>query len=493
MAASGSDAPSADLLDGPDVGARVMRGGIQRTAGFVGTNLIAALAAVLLLRHLGVEDFGRYGTVMALLAIVQGVSDAGLSMTGSRELAVRGELSERRRLLAHLLGLRILLTGVGLVGAVAFALAAGYSEAMVWGTAVAGAGVLVLSVQAAMLLPLVVELRNGRLTLNEVLRQVVLTGFFLALVIAGASLAAFFVAQLLAALVVLVFTPLLLHRHHFVAPRWGWTDLRELALMTLPLAVSSVLSVLYFRILVILMSLFEDSPSEVGYYVTSARIIEIFLALPVVLVGIVLPVLSVAARDDRERLRYVTLRMTQVLALLGVLFALILWVGARPLILILGGEQYVAAAPVLQVQCLALVTIFVTGAWTTTLVGMGRARILALGTALGVVSVTVLGSLLIPRLGAMGGGIAAVLGDLIFSAFIFAGLRRAGPGRGMSAGPFVRIAAAAVPAILVGLLSPLPALADAVVVAVLFPVCAYLAGAVPPEVSDRLRLGRVAR
>jgi O-antigen/teichoic acid export membrane protein len=70
------------------------------------------VGAVLLLRHLGVDDFGRYGTVMALLGIVQGISDAGLTMTGSRELAVRaGE--ERRELLAHLLGLRILVTGAG--------------------------------------------------------------------------------------------------------------------------------------------------------------------------------------------------------------------------------------------------------------------------------------------------------------------------------------------------------------------------------------------
>ena len=57
--------------------ARVVRGGIQRVGGFILLNVAGAFGAVLLLRHLGVDDYGRYGTVTALLTIVYGVSDAG--------------------------------------------------------------------------------------------------------------------------------------------------------------------------------------------------------------------------------------------------------------------------------------------------------------------------------------------------------------------------------------------------------------------------------
>ena len=63
----------------------------------------------MLLRHLGVADFGRYGTVIALVAIASGLADAGLNMTGSRELALLPRGSERRRLLGALLGARLLL------------------------------------------------------------------------------------------------------------------------------------------------------------------------------------------------------------------------------------------------------------------------------------------------------------------------------------------------------------------------------------------------
>ena len=486
MASPGSDAPPRDVLTGGDVGPLVLRGGLQRTAGFVAVNVIGAAGAVLLLRHLGVEDFGRFGTVMALLAVVQGISDAGLSLTGSRELSVRESEAERRDLLAHLLGLRIVLTAAGVLVAVGFAWVAGYGRELVEGTAIAGAGIFLVSVQAAMLLPLTVELLNGRLTINEVLRPLALVVCFVVLVVIDADLLAFFAAQLVSAAIVLAATPALLQRHRLVAPRWTRDRLRALALTALPLALAAVLGVLYFRILVILMSVLEDSPREIGLFVTSSRVTEIFVGLPAILVGIVLPVLSVAAKDNEVRLNFVTQRTTQVLGLLGLLFALVLCIGAEPIITILGGEQYEGAAPVLQIQCIALVTIFITGAWTTTLVSMEHTRPLAWATLVGVVAVSVLGALLIPPYDAIGGAIAAVAGDVIFCSYVFVTLWRAGPGRALGAEPFLRAAAAAAPVVAFALLSPLPELVEALVAAVAFPLLALATGAVPVEIRDRV-------
>ena len=485
MASPSSEPSTSAVLAGPDVATRVVRGSIQRAGGFIAVNMITAVGAVLMLRHLGVDNFGRFGTVMALLAIVQGVSDAGLSMTGSRELSIRESEAERRELLAHLIGLRIILTAAGVLFAIAFA-AANYTSVMVGGTALAGAGVFLVSLQAALLLPLVVELRNWRLALNDVLSQVVLVACYLALVVAGASLLAFFAAQLVTGVVVMLSTPLLLHRRHLVRPRWSGAQLRMLAVIALPLAVSSVLSVLYFRILVILMSVLERSATQVGYYVTSARIIEIFLALPMMLVGVVLPVLSVSSRDDTGRLNYVTLRMTQTLALLGTLLALTLGTGARPIILVLGGKQYLGAASVLQIQCLALITIFVTGAWTTTLVGMGRTRALAIGTAIGIAAVGIFGAVLIPPLGAQGAAIAAVAADAVFCGAIYVSVRRSGAASSLAIGPFLRIALCAAPGLALALFSPMPAIVNCLLAASLFVVLSGPLGALPPEIAKRM-------
>lgn len=476
-------------LSGPDAGPRVVLGGLQRVGGFLLINLITAAAAVLLLRYLGVRDFGRYGTVIALMTIVQGVSDGGLSLTGSRELALCDSETERRDLLGHLIGLRILLTGVSVVLAIGFAVAVGYGRALAEGAALVGVSVFLLSVQSAMLLPLGVELDNSRLAANDVLRQVVLVSVFVILVATGASLLGFFAASPAAALVVFAGTPLLLRSRRLTRPRWSPPALRSLAARTLPLALFGVLSVLYFRVLVILMSLAQSSALALGDYVTSARVIEILLGIPVVLIGVVLPVLSVSARDDTARLQYVTLRLTQTMAWLGTLFALLLVTGARPIILALGGEQYRGAISILQIQALALVTIFVTAAWTTTLVGMGRTRELAISTVVGLGAVLGAGTGLIIADGARGAAIAAVLADLVYCATVFGFARRAGATRALHPRPFVTIAAAAAPGALLAQLGVLPATANCVVAIAVFVVLSLRLGGLPPEIVERGRSG----
>jgi O-antigen/teichoic acid export membrane protein len=483
--ASGASATrrGTDVLSDEFVGPRVVKGGAQRTIGFLISNLLTAAGAVVLLRYLGVVEFGRFGTVMALLALVQGVTDAGLGITASRELSVLSDEAERREMLGHILGIRIALTSLGIAFAVVFAVVAGYGDELVAGTAVAGIGVLVLSLQAAMLLPLIVGMENGRIAVSEILRQALLVGLFVVLVIVGAGLMGFFAAQLVAALCLMAVTPLLLGRERFVAPRWSIRRMRPLLVVGIPVAVSTVLGMLYFRLLVVLMSVVSDDATEIGYFVTSTRIVEIAVGLPVLLVTVVLPVLSVAAREDRERVGYVTARMTETMAIGGIAIALFICIGARPLILVLGGEEYEAAAPVLSIQAIALVTIFIAAAWTPTLVSTGHVRNLALATAAGVAALVVIGLVLIPEDEARGAALTAVLADLILCAAMFVAVWRAGPGRRVEAGRLARILVAGAVGAAVALL-PLPDAALAPLAVAAFLVAARALGAIPQELLD---------
>ena len=65
-----------------------MRGGLIRGVGFGISSVLGLATAVLLLRYLGVDDFGKYATVSAVLGIVAGITDAGLTAVGSREISV---------------------------------------------------------------------------------------------------------------------------------------------------------------------------------------------------------------------------------------------------------------------------------------------------------------------------------------------------------------------------------------------------------------------
>ena len=132
--------PSADLLDTAAAGPAAVRGGALRIAGYVAASLLALGSGAVLYHYLGVVESGRYTAAGSLVALVAAASDLGLTAIGLRELAIRrGE--ERVRMAGTLLGLRLLITCVGVIAVTIFALIA-YGLTLGVGVALAGVGLM---------------------------------------------------------------------------------------------------------------------------------------------------------------------------------------------------------------------------------------------------------------------------------------------------------------------------------------------------------------
>jgi O-antigen/teichoic acid export membrane protein len=472
-----------DVLTGPDLAGRVVRGGALRAIGFGVVNLLGVASSVVLLRHLGVTDFGRYGTVVALVAIASGLADAGLNVTGSRELSLLPRGPERRHLLGALLGARLLLlTGAG-VAAVVFALAAGYDSAMVAGTALAAAGAVLIGAQSTLTLPLSVELRNGLLTINEILRQVILVVGVVVLAALGAALTPFLALPIAVGVGALAAVPFLVARSDLAWPSRSVEDLRRLAIVALPVALASIVTAFYVRILIVMASLIA-SEYETGLFVTSARIVEMLGGTALLVVSVILPVASVAARDDRGRLRYVLAHTTKTALLGGALVGLIVLIAARPIVVLLGGEEFAPAASVLRIQAPVILTIFLVYSWSAFLVADGRRRELVTCMLTGLAVLFLVGVPLIAALDAEGAALAALAADVVLTGVMLRAVRRVGDGRvGVEAGYLVRYAVAlgAGAGVALGALAVAPDVVAAVAAVVAFTGAAFALRLVPSE------------
>ena len=201
-----TDELALDLLRTPEAGGRVVRGGLIRGVGFGISTALGLATAVLLLRHLGVNDFGRYATVMAVLGIVAGITDAGLTAVGSREISVARTAVERAHILNNLLFLRVIGASLGVLVAVGFTAVAGYDGVVIAGTAIGGVGVVLISAQSMLTVPIWVGLRIVSLTALEVLRNLLTLAGVGVLVLAGAGLLPFFGVQVAVAVVLIPIT-----------------------------------------------------------------------------------------------------------------------------------------------------------------------------------------------------------------------------------------------------------------------------------------------
>jgi O-antigen/teichoic acid export membrane protein len=403
-------APDGHAASAHDAGARAVRGGMLRTAGYGFGFFLGIPTSVLLLRHLGVDEFARYATVVALLGIVSGITDAGLTAVGSRELALRPRGPERDELLATILGIRLIVTPIGVAFAVLFALVAGYSHALVLGTLAGGIGVVAVSVQATLLMPLPVEMQFGRVTIVDVLRQVLALAGVAVLVAIGAGLLPLLAVQAPLGILTLLATIALTSRGGLVRPHFE----RELAMtllrQALPIAISLAFGVIYLRVLVILCG-FLTSTTQTGYFGTSFRAFEVLWGLPILMLSAALPLLAVAGRDDRARLVGALQTMTEAALIFGLFIAIAIAVGARPILIALGGDQYRGASNTMRIQICAIVLVFVGQAWQLALVALHHQRAIAIANGVALVVVIVMGLILVPPFGAVGAAIAAVVAE----------------------------------------------------------------------------------
>ena len=357
-----------DLLDTPDAGPAAIRGGGLRIVSYGFGVLLTVASAAALFRHLGVDDAGRYVTVLALVTVAGGITDAGLVAIGMREVAVR-EPAARESFVRNLMGMRIALTIVGIALATAFAAIAGYTNAMVIGTVLAGIGFVFQAVQSALAVPLMADLRLGWVALFDLLKQVVTVVFIFALVIAGATLLPFLAIPIPAGIAVVVATAIVVRRDvplvpAFHAGEW-WSLLRD----TLPFATATAVGVIYYRVAIVIMSLVATA-TETGYFSASFRVVEVLTQVPALLVGAAFPILARAARDDHERLNYGVGRVLQVSVIVGATLAIGLILGAPFVIQVVAGSSFDPAVPVLRIQAIALVASFAATTFGYTLLSL---------------------------------------------------------------------------------------------------------------------------
>ena len=399
-----------DELRGAEASGKVVRGGVVRTAGYVIGTLANVVASIILLRYLGVAQFGSYVAVMSIVSIAGGVSDGGLTAVGNRELALLPSTHERRAMVSRLFGMRLVITPLVVILAVLFTVIAGYPADLVLGTALAGIGWTFVAASSSLAMPLSVDLKIVSLSSLEVIKQVGSTVAIILLVVAGAALTPFFAAAIPGALIAIALTPALAGRGVLGLPSFRFREWGELIKSSLPIALAAVVGVVYLRFLTILMFQFTTD-TETGLFGTSARIIEAIGGLPLLAFMVALPVMSLSNEEDRERMRSIFQRMVEVGMVFSWLLVTFLFLGAKPIIEVVGGAEYAGAVPVLQIQSFALVGSLLAMACLMAAIAMDMRRTIIAANTFALVTVVVLGVPTVLLWGAQGAAAATVLGE----------------------------------------------------------------------------------
>ncbi len=488
--ADSADPAEAHLLDSQAAGPAALRGSVLRTGSYVATILLSLISVRVLIDHLGVADFGRYATVIALITIVSGFTEGGLNSIVLREFATLSG-DRKRQMMGAAIGIRLVLTAVGVALAVAFAAAVGYSSTLVLGTALAGVGLVLQLLQSTLSMTLQAQLRYGWISAAELLRQVVNVALLVGLAIAGAGLLPLLAVAIPASAVSLAFTvPLVLPyaslRPSFHLGRW-WQLLRE----SLPWAVIAAVNIVYFRVALVLMSLIS-SAVQTGYFATSFRITEVLVGIPGLVIVAAFPILARAEREDSARFQFASARIFELALLAGTWMVLCLEVGAPFAIHVVAGTKADPSIEVLRIQGLALIATFVAFACGYPLLTLRRYRPVLLINLGALVLSGVLTLALAPSLGARGAAIAALIAETglaVGEATVLVRSER-----------LMRLPLSAIPVAALaggvgaasGVILPIPPLLGVLVASLVYFIVLRLLGRFPHEVRE-VMAGRIGR
>ena len=460
-------------------------------AGRVAVSAAGVLATALATRYLAPERFGELTAAVVYVSLVALACDLGLYVVTARELSRRPDAV--RALLANAVGLGLVLS----VAATALGLGAMFLLYPGAGEAGVREAIAVLSPQLLFYGPggaasayLTYRQRAGPVALASVLGSAVLVGGVVLAISTDAGFGALAAAYLAQGLVTGLFPVLVvLPQARPLRPGLDLALWRRLAAMTAPQTAVLVLTTVYFRIDILLLSVWSTD-RQVALYGVAYRVLEGLVVLPILFMLTLFPELA-RLKPGAPRLAELVQHAFSTMTVAAVPIALVVAAFSPEIVGVIGGADFAAAAPVLAVLMLAVAVNFLVAVLAQTLVALGEQRILARAFAVILLANLVANGLLIPPFGALGASAALVASELLALGLLRRGIARVGarpavfrPGRLLLAGA---LAAAAGLGLSAAALDDLPAVVELAVgppvVVVLFGLALLVLRGVPSSLD----------
>lgn len=402
---------------------RVSKNALARVVAQVGARLLSLVLVAMVARYESAAGLGRYVLVLTVVGFAGALTDLGLNVYLTREVARENENQRQSELLGRVLPLKLGLSALGLAGLAAIALLAPLGEVTARLLALGG---LLLMPEAAM--GAMRAFINGRQrmevsgAIDVVVRLLTVTAS-LPLLNAGFGVVGVLTATLGAGLVGVLLYSLVLP-HWRTASRWRWTpaawraDLSE----SYPFALTSIAAIVYARVDFLLLGLWQGEVAA-GFYGAAYKLWEAVGMLPASLMEAMFPEISrlTSSQDGRHRLRTLFRNATWVLLTAGLVLAAAGALAAGILVpLIFGAEgDYTPAVLPFRLLVCGLPAMFLYLLCGYTLYSLDRQRrVTAAMLAVGVVNV-VLNLYAIPRWSYVGAAAVALFSEWLLLAILY--------------------------------------------------------------------------
>ncbi len=342
------------------------RTAIPTTARVVATNTLwgasgrlfggffAIVALAVISRTLGPEQYGEYATALAFFYIFSAIADLGIYQVLIRDLGKPNQ--NEPQIIGTAFTIRIIAVSAALaIGLLVFWAIPKYTDIHSFGI-LAAIVYLPLSLGQIFMAVFQKHLAVRYAALIELFsRGIQVVGVIWLASIAITTAKPFLLVLLSATIIQTVL--LAIWARKLTPIRLGLGGAKNMLQSALPVGIALIFTLIYFRLDTVLLSLFQESEA-VGIYNLAYKVLEQFIFLPAMFLGVLTPILSRAFSEDREKFRHITRNAAKALLIAITPILIGGWFLREQVILLLGGSEYQAAADPLAPLLLAVALIF---------------------------------------------------------------------------------------------------------------------------------------
>lgn len=380
--------------------------GGKAIAMFLGVATVA-----IMLRYFGDEGYGAFTTAMTFLSLFAVVVDFGLTLVTIQMISAPD--ADEAKILGNLLSLRVITGLIVFTAAPIIGLLFPYSQEIK--LAIAVGSVAYLFQTLGQMLGGIYQKRLkmlGVVIADLVARATLLIGMALVVYFAAdlfSAMVAVSISNIVQTLVLLALANQLIR----LRPQIDLNVWKEILHRAWPIGVSIFFNLIYLRGDIMLLSLMRTQ-AEVGQYGGAYKIIDVVTVLPVMFMGLALPILVNAwKRRDRESFSETMQTAFNFFSIIAVPLGVGSFALATPIMVLVGGQEFVSAGPILAVLAPAAAMVFYGALFGHAVVAVDRQRAMVAGYALTAALSIAAYLILIPRFGTIGAAWVTLISESI--------------------------------------------------------------------------------
>ena len=393
---------------------------ISAATRVVGT-LLALLTIGLITRYLTKTEWGEYSIVLTFGGIFAVLADMGLYQLMVREIS-RPD-SDEKRIVSNIFSLR-LLSGLFIFAAAPLvSLLFPYSSQARLGIALGMIGFWFLADSQVTMGLFQKYLQMNKVAMAELIGRVVQLALVWIFIKLGYSFLFLVSALSVSGLVNFVLIFWWARKYCCLSLSFDWPYWKNILAQSYPLAIASVLVMIYFSSDSLFLSVLKPS-ADVGIYRLSYKILESLIFFPAMFVGLIMPLLSNSAQSDRAKFKSIFQRGSDVLMIFAVPLVLGTFILSPAIINLLGGGQYSESAPIFNILIIAVGVIFFGTLFSYVLIALEKQKTLLWISAVGAIFNVAANLILIPRYSYYAAAATTVLTEVLVAILMAAAIYR---------------------------------------------------------------------